>query len=345
MRLFAPGANGPALSHEFRERTEVLVSERLQFPTSWQSPAMPGYGTFPAPFAGSTLTYVQTARSAQKHIEQALSAGYRHIDTAFTYRNQDLVGAAVRALGILRQDVFVTSKLHPNNNTYDDALLKVQEAIRLIWAEAPGRGDHYLDAFLIHYPGLRDPLAAWRGLLQARSQGWVKHAGVSNFEIGHLQKLREMSGQYPELNQIEFHPYLYPEQRVLLEFCKAKGIVVEGYSPLAEGEVLKDPDLGMIAQRHQTTCARVALKWCMQHGVRPIVGTRNFAHLKANAAPYDFALSRSEMAQLDSIGCRKTTRVSLKWGWDPQTAPLGASKLRSSASTLMRCLGRVLRPS
>jgi len=296
---------------------------------------MPGYGTFPAPFV-SRLGYVQAARSVQQYIEQALALGYRHIDTAFAYRNQDLVGAAIGAQHIPRQEVFVTSKLHPNNNTYNDALSKIREAIGLIWGSQHGGAHYYLDAFLLHYPGLRKPIAAWKGLLKARAEGLVKHVGVSNFEIWHLEKLRETSGEYPELNQIEFHPLIYREQKDLLEFCRTKGIAAEAYSPLAEGEVLRDPDVGLLAEAHKTSPARVALKWCMQHGLRPIVGTRHPDHIRNNAQAYTFALSGDEMLRLDSISSRRMTRVSLKWHWNPKTAPLGNSNWYASVRNFLR---------
>lgn len=300
---------------------------------------MPSYGTFPAPFV-STLGYEQAARSVQKPIEQALASGYRHIDTAFAYRNQDLVGAAVRAQCVPRPEVFVTSKLHPYNNTYADALAKIHEAIRLIWGERQAGTDYYLDAFLIHYPGFGNPVAAWQGLLEAQAQGLVKHAGVSNFEIRHLEQLHKTSGQHPEVNQIELHPYIYLEQKELLEFCKAKGIALEGYSPLAEGQVLDHPELCSIAEAHKTSPASVALKWCMQHGVRPIVGTRNPAHIKANAEVGAFELAGDEMCKIDRLSAKKTVRVSLKWHWNPKTAPLGSSNLHSATRAILhQCAG------
>jgi 2,5-diketo-D-gluconate reductase A len=309
--------------------------ERLQFPDSWNSPALPGYGTFPAPFV-RTLGYEQAARSAQEAVEQALACGYRHLDTAFAYRNQDLLGAAVRAQRLSRAEVFVTSKLHPYNNTHAEALVRIDEAIRLIWGEGAAGTKPYLDAFLIHYPGFGNPVEAWKALLEARTRGLLKHAGVSNFEIGHLQKLHESCGHYPELNQIELHPYIYLEQKELIGFCKAKGIAVEGYCPLAEGQVLDDPELRVIAAAHDTSAAKVALRWCMQHGVRPIVGSRNPSHIKANAEGGGLNLSPEEMNKIDRLSSSRTVRVSLKWHWNPRTAPLGGPNPNSVVRGLLR---------
>jgi diketogulonate reductase-like aldo/keto reductase len=307
---------------------------------SWHNPQMPGYGTFPAPFASTAFNYRQAARSSQSHVEEALAIGYRHLDTAFTYQNQDLVGAAVKARGIPRREIFVTSKLHPNNNDYHGASSKIQEAIRLIWGEDASESDRYLDAFLLHYPGLRKPIEAWKALIDARKQGLVRHTGVSNFEIRHLEKLREATGEYPAINQIELHPYIYVEQKELLEYCRRRDIAVEGYSPLAEGQVLADPGLQTIAVEHGTSPARIVLRWCMQHGVRPIVGTRNRAHMHRNAEPYTFSLTDNQMLLIDSIGNTKTVRVSLKWDWNPKSAPLGGSDLNSSLSRFLHRIRR-----
>jgi diketogulonate reductase-like aldo/keto reductase len=308
---------------------EVMESviEKVVFPDSWNCPTVPGYGLFPGPFVSETLSYAQVARGFQCHIEQALAIGYRHIDTAFTYRNQDLIGVALKARGIARREVFVTSKLHPNNNAYRDARSKIEEALRLIWGDGFAESERYLDAFLLHYPGIGDPLEAWKALLETQERGLVRHLGVSNFEGRHLEKVFQKTGRWPEINQIELHPYLYHEQRELIQFCKDRGIALEGYCPLAQGKVVNDPRLRTIADRHGTTPARVALRWCMQHGVRPIVGTRDQSHMEANARPYTFTLSEEEMLRIDSLGAGSPTRLSLQWGWNSKTAPLGGSSL------------------
>lgn len=319
-----------------------MPAEALIFPDSWRQPTAPGYGTFPYPFAASRLDYERAARGTQPHVEQALRIGYRHIDTAFTYGNQDLVGGAIRASGLSRQAVFVTSKLHPNNNTYPDAAQKIDEAISLLWGAALAPADRYLDAFLLHYPGQRQPLAAWKALTEARAAGRVRHVGVSNFDIPHLEQMRAARVMLPEINQIEFHPLLFHEQKELLAYCVAHRIAVEGYSPLAEGAVLHVPLVQRLAAIHHTTPARIALKWCLQHGVRPIVGTRNPEHLHSNFEPYLFSLAAEEMHQLDALGAAQTVKVSLKWNWNPKTAPFGTSGLYHATRSLLHRTARQL---
>lgn len=294
-----------------------------KFPEDWIKPSKPGYGTFPWPFADSTDNYQSVARTAQSFIEEALRIGYRHIDTAFTYRNQDLIGNSVKKVGIPRKDLFVTSKLHQNNNNYNDAQHKIKEAIRLIWGQAVKPSEAYLDAFLIHYPGVGQPLEAWKALQEARVKDEVKHIGVSNFEIWHLEKIYTGSGEYPEINQIEFHPWIYHEQADLVDFCRTRGITIEGYSPLAQKMALQDPVVGRIAVSHKSDPARILLKWSMQHGVKPIVGSRNAEHLRANVASYDFRISDEQMLELDRLGGHKPIRIAEKWDWNSKTAPFG----------------------
>jgi methylglyoxal/glyoxal reductase len=312
----------------------VKAAEELEFPGSWHKPQMPGYGTFPYPFAKGVIHYGETARAAQPYIERALQLGYRHLDTAFTYRNQDLVGAAVKALGVCRDRVFVTSKLHSNNNNYRQAKQKLREAIELIWGnpkddEQENGSDHgYLDAFLIHYPGTGNPIEAWKGICECREEGLVRHPGVSNFEVRHLEKLKETGAGRVELNQIEFHPLIYIEQKLLVEFCQSLGMAIEGYSPFAEGAVFKEPAVDEIAAAHDTTAARVVLKWSMQHGVRPIVGSRSEAHLAENVRKYDFQLTEDEMNRIDHLGepLGRSVRVALKWDWNPKKAGMGGPR-------------------
>lgn len=318
--------------------SETPQVARIKFPDSWAAPAMPAYGTYPAPFVSRQNSYRKVARASQKSVEEALLCGYRHIDTAYTYHNQDLVGAAIRAAGVARSDVFVTSKLHPDANSYSVGLWKIKEAIRLIFGSNPASPEAYLDCFLVHFPGRGNPLGAWDALRKARDMGQVRHIGVSNFEIRHLKRLRDYCGEYPEVNQIEFHPLIYCGQKDLLQFCTEKGIAVEGYSPLAQTLALQNPTVHRIAEIHHETPARIVLQWSMQHAVLPIVGSRNQAHLHANAAPYHFTLAEEEMTKLDSLGETGPARVSLRWNWDPTKAPLGKSGWRSSLRLFMHRL-------
>ncbi len=293
------------------------------FPASWFNPQLPAYGTFPLPFKGRYRTLHSDRRDAKRSCIQALKAGFRHLDTAFAYGNQDLISAAARRAKVGRKEIYVTSKLHQDNNNYDDARVMILNAVRQIWDVEPPHPDAYIDAFLLHYPGKGDPIGAWQGLIEASIAGYVSHIGVSNFEVRHLEGLMRQSEYQPKINQIEFHPWIYHEQLETLEYCRANQIALEGYSPLAEGFAVADQDVNAIAATLETTPARVLLKWCMQHGVKPIVGTRNVGHLGENAMKYEFTLSDTQMATLNRKSKTHRIRVSELWHWRPQECSLG----------------------
>jgi len=284
------------------------------------------YGTFPAPFLARSRRGQDSDLNCRDALAFALLAGCRHLDTAFTYANQHLIGPAVLAAALPRSQVFVASKLHPYNNSYPEARDRLVEAVTTIWGSPNG----YLDAFLIHYPGFGDPAGAWRAILEARDAGLVHHPGVSNFEIWHLQKLFAQFGTFPEVNQIEFHPLIYPQQADLLRFCFDHGIRVEGYSPLAEGAALNLPSVLTLARQYTTSPTRVLLRWCQQHGVKPIVGSRNANHIRDNFRPFDFSLTTAEIEKLNQLGDAAPLRVSSRWNWNPKAAPFGGPVPRPS---------------
>lgn len=308
-----------------------FVTPKPEFPGSWIEPETPAYGTFPYPFQ-------TTLNSSFNALIEAFKAGYRHIDTAFTYNNQNEIGTAAKEAGLQRKTLFIASKLHAYNNSYEEALEKIKEAIQLIWGKNAPAPEAYLDSFLLHYPGTGDPGSAWKALLEARKKGWVRHIGVSNFEIWHLKKIKEISGQYPEVNQIEFHPWIYSDQVEVLEFCHDKEIAIEGYSPLAQGKRINDPLITQLASNHQTTPARIILKWCMQHGVLPVVGSRNPEHIRANAEPYTFSLSADEIQSLNRLGISHPIRVAEQWHWNSKTAPFGGPVPGHPRQSLLRKL-------
>lgn len=304
-------------------RLKSISINQIEFPASWNTPHIPAYGTFPWPFVNRDDDFPGKTPADKEGIAHALSSGYRHIDTAFTYGNQNLIGKAVSDAAISRKDIHVTSKLHPYNNFYHDAKLKIKEAVHLIWGAETENS--YLDCFMIHYPGVGRPLSAWKAIEEARECGLIKHAGVSNFEIRHLEVIKNATGEFPEVNQIEFHPWIYSRQAELVEYCHINNIAIEGYSPLAQGKDLKNPVIAAIAEHHKTTPARIILKWCIQHGAKPVVGSRNQENIKMNAMPYDFILSENDMRNIDNICTDNIIRVSEQWNWNPSKSGFGGS--------------------
>lgn len=281
----------------------------IEFPKDWNNPTTPGFGTYPGPY-----DYLNLERYYDV-VKSGLRAGYKHIDHAQTYYNDRFVGKALMEYGN-RNELFITSKLFPESNSTDGALVELKQLLENL-------GLSYLNMYLIHFPGNGDPCGAWKGFIKCRDLNLCVHIGVSNFEKEHLEHLFNITGQYPEVNQIEFHPLLYNnELERLINFCKDNNIALEGYCPLAQHNenLMKSENITSIASRHHKTRSQIVLKWSMQHGVRPIVGSRNSNHIDDNYGPYDFALSEEEMFQIDTLGT--SMRLSRLWGWDPTEVKL-----------------------
>ncbi|MGY4644717.1 aldo/keto reductase [Cellulomonas sp. URHB0016] len=237
---------------------------------------------------------------------QAFDVGYRHIDTAQSYRNEQGVGEALRESGLARSDVFVTSKL--NNGAHatqaaHDAFDRTLERL----------GTDYVDLFLIHWPiaMLSDFVETWRALEDIYASGRAKAIGVSNFQRAHLRRLLDETTVVPAVNQIEVHPYL--TQTGLRALAFEHGIAVEAWSPLAQGAVLGDETIGRIARAHGRTPAQVVLRWHLQHGhvVFPKSVTR--ARVEENIDLFGFTLSDEDLMAVDALNRDERT------GPDPDT--------------------------
>jgi diketogulonate reductase-like aldo/keto reductase len=249
-------------------------------------------------------------------VTKALTLGYRHIDTAQAYENEAYIHQAILASRVPRDAIFLTSKLDSRRNSHQGALEGIMQSKQALGTTP--------DMYLIHYPGDGSALEAWRGLVEAKAKGLCRRIGVSNFEEHHLTTLLERIGEAPAINQIEFHPHLWSDSLSnLVGFCRQHSILVEGYCPLAENKtgLLQEPVVREIAQNHGSPPARVILKWCMQHGVRPIAGSLSANHMSENLGLYDFSLTQQEMIQIDALGASQI-RLSRCWGWDPTTAVL-----------------------
>ena len=242
----------------------------------------------------------------------ALEVGYRHIDTAQMYGNEKEVGEAIRASGIERGDVFVTSKLNNGFHTYDDALRAFDETLTAL-------GDDYVDLFLIHWPlpDVGDYVETWRAMERILASGGARAIGVSNFQPPHLQRVLDETDVVPAVNQIEAHPYLTQDD--VRGFGAAHGVVTEAWSPIAQGRVLDDPVIADVADRVGRTPAQVALRWHIQRGdvVFPKSVTRS--RVEENFALFDFELSDDDM---DAVtGLNRDERIGPDpdhWNWIPR---------------------------
>jgi 2,5-diketo-D-gluconate reductase A len=234
-------------------------------------------------------TWQIIGESCYDAVRIALDVGYRHLDTAMVYRNEEEVGRALRDSGVPREEVFVTTKVPPSaedpRNVLETSLRKLDT-------------DH-LDLWLIHWTegdSIHEDL--WRVLLEAQQAGRVRDVGVSNYSLDQLDRLTKDSGQQPAVNQIEWAPTLYDEE---VERGHAeRGVVLEGYSALKNSD-LDDPVLREIADAHSVTPAQVVLRWHLEHGIVVIPKSVTPERIAANVAITDFSLSAEEVARVDGL--------------------------------------------
>jgi diketogulonate reductase-like aldo/keto reductase len=242
--------------------------------------------------------------SASYIVSAALEAGYRIIDTAKIYGNESGVGEAIGNSKINRNELFVTTKLWNDDQGYDRTLRAFNSSLAKLRLD-------FLDLYLIHWPATHKRLASWRAIESLLQSGVLKTAGVSNFSIRHLTELFSTSTVKPQVNQVEFHPFIYEQQKELLAFCKDNQILIEAYSPLQLVSKEDNKHISAIAKSHNKTPQQIVLHWCIQHGTLPLVRSTSLAHLKSNYEIYDFQLSTDDMKKLDSLSDGR--RVT----WDP----------------------------
>jgi 2,5-diketo-D-gluconate reductase A len=227
-------------------------------------------------------------------VARALSIGYRHIDTAAAYENEAGVGDAVRASGLDRDEVFVTTKCFNDDHGYE-------EAGRALRASLDRLGMDFVDLYLIHWPvPSRDRyVETWKAFIDAREEGLVRSIGVSNFQRTHLERLIEETGVTPSVNQVELHPRL--QQAGLRRTHADLGVITEAWSPLAQGEVLDDPTITDIADAHDRTPGQVVIRWHIQLGNVVIPKSVTPERIEENFQVFDFELSGDEMNAIEQL--------------------------------------------
>ena len=243
-----------------------------------------GFGVFKVP-EDATAEAVGTA----------LEAGYRGIDTATLYRNEEGVGKAIAASGIAREELFVTTKLWNTDQGYDSAL-------RAFDASMTNLGLEYLDLYLIHWPVPSQDryIETWQALEKLYADGRVRAIGVSNFQPHHLRRLAEKSTVVPALNQIELHPFL--AQAEARAYHAEHGIATEAWAPIARGgDLLRDPVVDALARRHGRTPAQVVLRWHLQHGTIVIPKSVTPSRIRENLDVFGFELTEGDMAEIDGL--------------------------------------------
>jgi diketogulonate reductase-like aldo/keto reductase len=233
-------------------------------------------------------------------VRHALECGYRSIDTAAGYQNEEGVGEAIASSGLPREEIYVTTKLANTDHGYDSALRAFEVSRKKL-------GLSYVDLYLIHWPlpGRDLYVETWRAFEKLKADGLARSIGVSNFLIPHLEKLLAETEVVPAVNQIEVHPAL--QQRELREFCWDHDVVPEAYSPLAQGEVLHDPLIADLAAKYGKTPAQVVLRWHIQEGHIVIPKSTRPSRIKENFEVFDFELSEEDMTLFDGLDSGQRT--------------------------------------
>ncbi|MFF2497079.1 aldo/keto reductase [Peribacillus sp. NPDC058075] len=248
------------------------------------------------PWFGLGVFKVEEGPELVNAVKVAIKHGYRSIDTAAIYENEEGVGQGIREglkeAGISREDLFVTSKVWNADLGYESTIAAYEKSLKKLGLE-------YLDLYLIHWPVEGKYKEAWRALETLYKEGKVKAIGVSNFQIHHLKDLMADAEVKPMVNQVECHPRL--TQKEVQAFCKEQGIQLEAWSPLMQGELLDNEVLQAIATKHGKSVAQVILRWDLQNGIVTIPKSTKEHRIVENSSVFDFELTEEEMNQIDEL--------------------------------------------
>ena len=265
--------------------SKILLNNETQIPVI-------GFGVFRIPEGEEVVSAVKCA----------LEAGYRLIDTAMIYGNEEGVGKAIRESGIPREEIFVTTKLWNTDQGYESALKAIDVSLAKL-------GMDYVDLYLIHWPtasGNRENFESinkreetWKAMEEIYKSGKAKAVGVSNYMINHLEEMKLYATIQPAVNQVEFHPFLFKED--LLNYCKENNIILEAHSPLIHGEKLDTEIIKSIAEKYAKSSAQVLLRWSLQHGLLPLPKSSHKDRIEENLNVFDFELTDEEMKNLNDL--------------------------------------------
>ena len=237
-------------------------------------------------------------------VREAIKAGYRHIDTASFYKNEENVGNGIREglkhTGLKRKDIFVTTKVWNTEQGYENTLNAFNNSLQRLNMD-------YVDLYLIHWPVTKDYADTWQSRIKETwkameklyKEGKIRAIGVSNFLVHHLEELMSSCEIKPMVNQIEFHPG--HNQKETVEFCKKHGMVVEAWSPLGRGVILENEFLSEIAKRYNRTIAQICLRWIIQQGIVALPKSVTLERIKSNFEIFDFELSEEDMDKITNM--------------------------------------------
>jgi len=260
-----------------------------------------GYGVYQTP-----------AAECEEVTLHAFRSGYRHVDSARVYRNEQPCADAIRKSGLKREEIFFTSKVPPKSMNYEDAKKSIESTFSQTKLD-------YVDLYLLHAPygGKEGRLGAWKALAEAQKAGKIRSIGVSNYGVHHLDELEEYIkssgvGGTIDVNQCEIHPWL--PRNDIVEWCKKRNVLVEAYCPIVRGERAGEPVLKQLGEKHGKTWAQILLRWSLQKGYVPLPKSVTPARIESNAAIYDFELDAEDMKALDF------PKSYAPCAWDPTTS-------------------------
>ena len=254
------------------------------------------------PVLGLGVYLSKPGKETYNAVRYALDIGYRHIDTAALYANEEDVGKAVRDSGIAREEIFVTTKVWNADQGFDNTINAFSQSLRKLHFD-------YIDLYLIHWPEPKLRQETWRALIKLYDDKKAGSIGVSNYTIRHIEEVLHVSPFKPLINQVEFSPYLY--QRDILAYCKTRNILVEAYTPLVRGKKFNEPKLVDIANKYSRTPAQILIRWALQVGVIVLPKSVHEERIKENADVFDFEISEDDMDYMETFD--ENYRVA----WDP----------------------------
>jgi len=244
------------------------------------------------PLLGVGVYQSPPGQTTENAVRYALMIGYRLIDTAQLYGNEEDVGRALRKSGVSRDDVFIITKVWNSDQGYESTLQACNKSLQKL-------GLSYLDLYLIHWPVHGMSEETWKAMVRLLQEQKTRAIGVSNYDIDDLSQLMQSSDVLPAVDQVEFHPFLYQER--LLRFCEKNGIQMEAYSPLTRGMRISHPTIVAVANKYRKTPAQVLIRWSLQHGLVVIPKSVHEERILENSKVFDFELEPEDMEHLNSL--------------------------------------------
>lgn len=263
-------------------------------------------GSYSIPQVGLGLWQNTDPEQFRSSFDAALAAGYRHFDSAQIYHNEHLLGAAWRASGLPREELFLTTKIHIAQFGAHKTPKSFEKSLESLQTD-------YVDLLLLHFPVTIARKKAWQALERIKASGKARNIGVSNYTIRHLEEMKSYASEMPAVNQVELHVFL--QQPELADYCKTHNILIEAYSPLAHGKNMNDPILVRIADKHGKTPAQIMLRWCVQNSFVVLPKSVTAKRIASNADIFNFSLDTDDLTHIQTLD------RNLRTCWDPTYIP------------------------